>query len=508
MTSGEWDTLLETLIHPQTAPRSTDMTPQSPDVLTPAAARSLLHAGQQHRLSTFWRRLHSYGLLSPCPSTTDKVSAKWSQQPQLPAPADAPLLTQGEVAELFPLEALDRAVQRLHVGAAPDAMGWHAESFSALYRDPRIRRSFHAIEQAYFSGQLGTTAWDLFNASSLIPLSKDSQGSGVRPIAMPSVWRKLAGLMILHKWRSPLTRAMGQHQFGAMRKDGSLQFAAHVRAKLDTAQDPMVVMRCDVQNAFGAIHRTQVLAAASAVDPALSKSLTPWLCRASGASLLSTSTSRELLLTNRGIPQGDRFSLTLSGALSCLEATADRPCLGSLDAYADDAILCTTPVNAGPAFLRWRDRLADLGLELNPAKTAVWQPHATALPASLSPFLPSSCFSASGLTLCGLPLDASMDPLRFDVPVGDTSYLRDFLSHQLVVLRTRLSLLEAFVDFHGPASPALHIALTLLRCNVQHSWAYLWRYLPPPLAQPHAKLLDALLLQHFTRITGIPTNLP
>ena len=188
--------------------------------------------------------------------------------------------------------------------------------------------------------------------------------------------------------------------------------------------------------------------------------------------------------------------------------TASRQSLGTLDAYADDAILCTTPTNAGPAFLRWRDRLDELGLELNPAKTAVWQPTATALPPSLSPFLPASCFSASGLTLCGLPLDASTDPLHFDMPLGDSSFLEQFLSHQLVVLRKRLSLLEAFVDFHGPASPALHIALTLLRCNIQHSWAYLWRFLPSPLAQPHAALLDELLMRHFSRLTAIPTSLP
>ena len=88
---------------------------------------TLVHSGVVSIVMAFFRHL---------PSTTDKVSAKWSQQPQLPAPADAPLLTQGEVAELFPLEALDRAVQRLHVGAAPDAMGWYAESFSTLYRRP------------------------------------------------------------------------------------------------------------------------------------------------------------------------------------------------------------------------------------------------------------------------------------------------------------------------------------------------------------------------------------
>ena len=182
--------------------------------------------------------------------------------------------------------------------------------------------------------------------------------------------------------------------------------------------------------------------------------------------------------------------------------------LGTVDAYADDAILCTTPDQAGPALLRWRDRLQDLGLELNPAKTAVWQPHASQLPPSLQPFLPSSCFSAEGLTLCGLPLDVAADPLQFDVPLGCSSFLQTFLSNQRKVLQTPLSLLEAFVDYHGPASPALHIALTLLRCNVQHSWAHLWRFLPPPLAQPHAALLDALLMQHFTRLTAIPTDVP
>ena len=202
--------------------------------------------------------------------------------------------------------------------------------------------------------------------------------------------------MILHKWRLPLTRAMGPHQFGAMRSDGGLQFATHIRAKLDSAQEPLVVIRCDVQNAFGAIHRAQVLDAASAVDPLLSKSLAPWLCRSSGAALLCAPLSQDFLQTNRGISQGDPlssvlFSLTLSRALMQL------PLARVLARWMPmRAMRFSAPP---PAFLRWRDRLAELGLELNPAKTAVWQPTATALPPSLSPFLPASCFSASGLAL-------------------------------------------------------------------------------------------------------------
>ena len=149
---------------------------------------------------------------------------------------------------------------------------------------------------------------------------------------------------------------MAPHQYGAMRPDGGLQFASHIRALLDSAPCPMVVIRCDVQNAFGAIQRIAVLQAATTVDPLFAKCLTPWLRRSSAALLLSSPTTRDLLVTNRGIPQGDPlssvvFSLTLSQALTRLEPTAARPSLGSLDAFADDAILCTTPEQAGPAFL-------------------------------------------------------------------------------------------------------------------------------------------------------------
>ena len=73
----------------------------------------------------------------------------------MPALADAPLLSQAEVAELFSFEDFDRAVGRLHFGTAPDSLGWHGETFFALSKEPRLRRSFHALIQADLSGQLG-----------------------------------------------------------------------------------------------------------------------------------------------------------------------------------------------------------------------------------------------------------------------------------------------------------------------------------------------------------------
>ena len=62
-----------------------------------------------------------------------------------------------------------------------------------------------------------------------------------------------------------------------MRPDDGLPFASHIRAKLDSSSDPLAFIRCDVQNAFGAVHRDQVLQAARSVDPLFAKCLAPWL---------------------------------------------------------------------------------------------------------------------------------------------------------------------------------------------------------------------------------------
>ena len=61
-------------------------------------------------------------------------------------------------------------------------------------------------------------------------------------------------------------------------------------------------------------------------------------------------------------------------------------------------------------------------------------------------------------------------------------------------LTRQLSLLAAFLDFCGPASPALLFSETLVRCNLQRSWTHLWRYLLPSIAQPHAGAIDELLM--------------
>ena len=72
----------------------------------------------------------------------------------------------------FDFNGFDNVLPRLHLNIACDSLGWHAERFLALGRDPLLRRTFHSFLQAYLTGTLGTNGCDLINSSSVIPLSK------------------------------------------------------------------------------------------------------------------------------------------------------------------------------------------------------------------------------------------------------------------------------------------------------------------------------------------------
>ena len=227
------------------------------------------------------------------------------------------------------------------------------------------------------------------------------------------LWRKLSGLLVLAKWRAQLTAAMGSVPCAAM---GVCFLRLRSAPNWTLPMTPLFF-----SGGLQAAHR---------VDPLLGKSIAACLRRPSGTVLLTSADSREFLPTSRGIPQRDPLRSVLFSLALSSQPTPDRGSLGSLDAYADDAILCTTPELAGAAFVRWRDRLGDLGLELNPEKTVVWQPGADHLPASLCPFLSASCFRSEGLTICGLPIAAGVDPTAFDIPVGCPEFLCGFLDNQ------------------------------------------------------------------------------
>ena len=53
----------------------------------------------------------------------------------------------------------------------------------------------------YASGDLGDAGTDLFNSSLLIPLYKNSKGEAIRPIAVPTVFRKVYARTAIAEYR-------------------------------------------------------------------------------------------------------------------------------------------------------------------------------------------------------------------------------------------------------------------------------------------------------------------
>ena len=93
-------------------------------------------------------------------------------------------------------------------------------------------------------------AQDLVNTSRMIALYKDTRGASLRPIAIPTVWRKIVGRASTTHFRDVLRHAAGEFEYAGMPSDGGARMAAATRWQSQTHQD-RVFVRTDIQNLLG-----------------------------------------------------------------------------------------------------------------------------------------------------------------------------------------------------------------------------------------------------------------
>ena len=108
---------------------------------------------------------------------------------------------------------------------------------------------------------------------------------------------------------------------------------------------------------------------------------------------------------------------------------------------------------------------------------------------------------SDGLVICGLPIqDTDTPQAQDDLPLGTPDFIAVFLTSVKTACATKLTALQAIVDFLGPASIASlasHVCLRLLRYNIQYCWAHLWRFPAPHQSLPLAQALDTSFLTLF-----------
>ena len=296
--------------------------PQHPGLITGASAQRLLLAARHGRLTSAWKQLFSRGIAPPNQDTVEK------------------LLQPHEAGPVFSAAAIRQASRGLKHGTAPDALGWTTESWQALTRRPELMPVVQELLLQYVTGHSGGLAQDLINSSRLIALYKDSQGASLRPIAIPTVWRKIIGRASVTHFRDVLRHAAGDFQYAAMTPDGGARMAAATRWQ-SQAQQERVFVRTDIQNAFNEIQRHSVYEALSYSSPLLAATQFAWLCRPSIAVLENPASVNGFLATTTGIPQRDPLS-SLAFAVALARPIRDlqtaHPDSGVV-AYADDVLL-------------------------------------------------------------------------------------------------------------------------------------------------------------------------
>eukprot|EP00971_Amphidinium_carterae_P077120 1523257-Amphidinium_carterae.2 len=90
------------------------------------------------------------------------------------------------------------------------------------------------VEQ-YLRGETPSAATDLLNIALIIPLSKNETG-GIRPVSIPTVFRKLAATVCILEYATQISQYVGASQHGAAMSSGATVMAE--RVDLLIAMDP------------------------------------------------------------------------------------------------------------------------------------------------------------------------------------------------------------------------------------------------------------------------------
>ena len=116
------------------------------------------------------------------------------------------------------------------------------------------------------SGRVPENAAAVLALSKLTPLRKNA--GGVRPIAAPSILRRLAGKALVSTRKKDLADALGRHQYAIGTAAGT-ELLAHTARALTEADPDLVLTALDARNAFCTISREEYLTELGNVEPDL-----------------------------------------------------------------------------------------------------------------------------------------------------------------------------------------------------------------------------------------------
>ena len=407
---------------------------KDPDQTLAAALRVSRSRG---KLSKSWKRLQGHGLLPPGEATNTLLTAKWAAQPNAPLPSDHNRALR-DCEDLWTPALVDAAVASLKAGTAADAAGWTSEAIQVLHGNLPAAQLVSTLLRKLTESHPLSRPWQILCTSSLIPLKKSHQG-GVRPIAVPSAWHKLASSITATQCLPESLPVFEGMQYGIGTPNGCVKLTKGVQQYMQQHPEA-VIAQWDLSNAFGSLGRPAALESLYVLHKQRTKYSAKWLQSPHFGCVASAPHERKLIPTTSGLPQGDPMSamifcmsitMALQRELSRQEANDDQLMAASPPRawiYVDDITIACARGDLLTILEAIKDELKTIGLVLNDDKTQVYMSTWGEIPAQQDfQRLWAQHGSTEGIILCGHPLDLQEAPSHPQCPLGSSDFVDQWL---------------------------------------------------------------------------------
>ena len=516
--AGEWLQLLQTTLAAADGGTS-DITqeegrarsPASPGLIDERALRSLGTSAQRNQVGTAWKHLWSYGVPAKDRQTQEFLQAKLggsagcTESPPPPCPTDQGLALLARCTD----QVWQLALKSFTRGKCPDGLGWSQDVFHLAATHAATCRIVKASVLSMLMNEGDQRVQQLLGHSRIIPLY-ESASHQLRPISVPTTWRKCAGAVALGCWKVDLMHWMGEKQYGAGRSHGSSLLAARLSDLLQEKPE-FVHLHLDIRDAFTSLRRTAAWNALNECNAALAASQWTWLFGPNTALIPSRIGRAVLQPLHQGIAQGDPMSsfcfaatleLCVRDFIARAEALHVDKTSFEINAYVDDTVLSVAPEAAEDMLTLWSATLQDYGLQIQGDKTQVFQKNAEPQALADRFHLPLQACRSDGFVLCGLPLPLMRDRY-YDgtaVPIGSRHFQKEFLRLKYDVLLRQCAALETIAT--GLLHTGVHVSVDLLRRCVIPKTIHLMRGLPPAVMHPWCESVDLLFQLTWRKLVG------
>ena len=419
---------------------------------------------------------------APADDSTIAALAKLHPPAECPCPDDI-LSFMPPVEFLLDRALFDEVVETLPRGRAAGRSGWRYEDIQYLCTRGSVAaddlfKYFSRVATGCVTSDVASRLW---GTATLIALLKSN--SGIRPIAMGEVFRKLVSRVMLRQLGNAPASAVGAHQFGVARPNGLELVVSGVRIQLED-NPTHVVLGIDVSNAYNTFDRNLALRLMMD-DPALAPCV-PFLRMLYGhpSSLMYDVDEDDvhMIRSERGTQQGDCWSSLLFALVhthAMDKVRARHPRMTALS-YQDDTNVVGDIQTVAEVLPSVVEEFARVGLSVNTEKCHLYS--RAAVPDELESAFAAVSVSHEGIVILGCP-------------VGSDVFTRAKVADKLADYSRGMDML--------PKLDHPQAAFKLLRDSFNQRAGYLSRTLPPDVCSALFKDFDDHIWRVACAILGL-----